>query len=487
MSEERSPLLRASGVVVSAQGVVLVAGLVRGVAAARLVAPAEFGVFVVAAAFLGFLELATQPGLNDAVVAASRRPSNRVLRTVWSLNLLRGLILTALLFLLAPTMAALVAIPAAVPAIQVVAVAPLLRSLQSLQPVLDQRQGRLGPMAAVTSAGALSGLVGTIIGGLVIPSAAGLAIGFGTEAFARLVVSFARRGFTPGLSADVAGTRHLFRFASWRFGSNLVTYAAMNVDDLVVGRLAGAAPAGGYRLGYRLSSAATADFPYVLGQVMFPTFRRIAARGRGELSSAYCMYAGSVVLVAAVLGATAVPVAPYLIVFLLGPEYIFIVGAFSIFLAGGLVRAVLSSAVPLFLGAGIPRSETAMQGMRLVVLLLGLAALAPRFGLTGAAWASTLSAVAALGPWATGLSRLAVDRGMVITSMLRRLVPAALSALIATLVVRLMPNLAGAAAGLAFGLTSAGLYMKFVDRRLLGDVRDLLRLNPMEEERDDAE
>ena len=481
------PVLRASGAVMGGHGTVLIAGILRGIIAARLVSPTEFGTYVVAAAFLGFLEVATQPGLQEAVVAARHRPEPRVLRTVWTLNIARGLALAAATFIGAPYLAALVRIPEASAALQLLALVPLLRGLQSLEPSLRQRETRLGLLSGVAGMGAITGLLGTAVGGWILPTAVGLSIGLVVESVARVLVSYTRGGFVPGVGFALRDSVKLVRFASWRFGSNLVTYASMNLDDLVVGRLVGPAPAGGYRIGYRLSSAATADLPYMLGHVMLPTFRQMLHAQPGMLRTTYVRYAGTIVAVGTTLAFAVAPVTEPLIVALLGADWRFVTGPFLIFLGGGIIRAVLSSGVPVFLGCGEPRFDTTMQAVRLVALIVALVLLAPTYGLMGAAWASAISAAFALAPWAWGMRALDLHPAATAGRLLVCVAPG-LTALSVSLIARLSlgDSLAAAVVAVPAALTAALVYALLVDRRIIRDVRWLAGLGAQPNEGEHA-
>lgn len=483
----RGSIPRATGAVLGGQGSVLAAGILRGIIAARLVSPSEFGTYVVAAAFLGFLEVATQPGLLEALVATDRRPRRRVLRTVWTLNVMRGMALAAVTYLVAPVLAQAVGIPGATSALQVLCLVPLVRGLQSLEPTLRQRETRLALFSGVAAMGALAGLLGTTLGGVLLPTAVGLSFGLVAEAVVRTVTSFTRGGFSPGLGFAFKESADLVRFASWRFGSNLVTYAAMNLDDLVVGRLVGPAAAGGYRISYRLSSAATTDLPYMLGHVMLPTFRQVLHERPDELRQTYMAYASSIVAVAGIAALALAPVAEVLIVGLLGEAWRFASGPFLVFLGAGILRAILSSGVPLFLGAGQPRLDAIMQSVRLAALLAALLILTPTFGLQGAAWASAASTGAAMLPWAWGMRRLDMAPGATLVRLATCLAPGVI-ALGASWAIQTAfgPRLATGILAIAVGIAAATAYVYVIDRRLLDDARSLSRLGTAARRDDDA-
>lgn len=382
-----------------AQIIVVASAALRAVAGARLVTPSEFGVYAVAIAAYGVLDAMTQPGISDAIVAAPEKPRATVLRTLWSILFVRGVILSGSLFVAAPVVARLLGIQEAGPVLRLIAIAPLLRSLTSLWPAVAQRSLRLGPLAAMNLTGALAGLLGTVVGAFVWRSAQGLAVGVVAEAAARTLVSY-WGDRAPRLRLQLREVTSYLRFASWRFGSSLLAYAAMNLDDLIVGALGGARAAGGYRIGYRLASAPISEPFAVLGQLAVPGIAAMERAGTGQTRLAYLSYVRLCAATTGAVAAVTIPLAPGLVSGILGEQWSFIVAPFRIFAIGAVGRAIMATGGHLFIGIGRPAAVAVNQAVRLAVLIIGLLVAVPIYGVLGAAWASTGSVAFGMATWA---------------------------------------------------------------------------------------
>src|SRR5215207_10166080 len=98
--------------------------MIRLLVLAILLRPADFGLIAIALAATGFLLNLTNLGLIPAVVQADNMDDARY-DAVWTFDVTRSVIITAMTILLAPLIAKIFAEPHAVPIIQVLALRPL--------------------------------------------------------------------------------------------------------------------------------------------------------------------------------------------------------------------------------------------------------------------------------------------------------------------------------------------------------------------------
>ncbi|MCH8844536.1 MAG: oligosaccharide flippase family protein [SAR324 cluster bacterium] len=82
-------------------------GLLRNVVLARMLTPGDFGLLGIAVLTAGFLEVFTRSGLEHSVIQRSQ-VSRHELNALWTFDALRGLLLSALMFLAAPAIGAVV-------------------------------------------------------------------------------------------------------------------------------------------------------------------------------------------------------------------------------------------------------------------------------------------------------------------------------------------------------------------------------------------
>ena len=120
--------------------------MVRLLVLAILLTPADFGLIAIALAATGFLLNLTNFGLIPAVVQAENMDDARY-DAVWTFDMTRSAIVTALTVVLAPLIAQIFAEPQAVPIIQVLALRPLIESLMSIKVAALNRNLTFRPLA----------------------------------------------------------------------------------------------------------------------------------------------------------------------------------------------------------------------------------------------------------------------------------------------------------------------------------------------------
>lgn len=280
---------------------------------ARVLVPEDFGTFAVVAFVVTLVGPLADFGLGPALVQQPQQPTDRELRTVFSLQVGFALVLTAAIWLLAPLVT--VVAPSLPPdidwMIRVTALILPLISVRALPAAMMSRVLRFGPLAAievvqqivyfVTAISlALAGygawsfiwaVVGhTAIGAVLANIAWGRRIGFGFDR------KIARRMLGFGLPYQATGI--------------LVTSREALVP--VFGGLAGGLAAIGYlQFGVRLGRLA-GSVDDIIGRVAFPAFSRLQG-DPVRLNRALIVSVETTSLMLAALLAWAIAVAPTLI------------------------------------------------------------------------------------------------------------------------------------------------------------------------------
>lgn len=403
--------------------------IVRTVIVARLIAPMEFGLFALVTAILAGLEVTTRPGLYDALIQKQGDDPDAV-HTVWTAMLIRSLLIAVLLFLVSAPLGAFFDAPRLVPLLRAMAVAPIIQGTASLSVVLEQRRINLAPLVGVNLASVFADALVSIGLALLLGNAWSLVIGSLVSAVIYTSSSYVIGSFRPRLNLDRKRLHELLSFGRWRFASNVLWYIATQVDDLVVGRLAGQAPLGLYRMAYRLGNVPTTEISGAIGNIAFPAFARKFETASATLGADYERYlrlsSGLAFFAAGMVAVTAVP----LLQVMLGDEWLPAAAPLAILAIGGAIRAVVATGGFLFLGGGMPNLDTGMQAVRVATLTLTLILVVP-FGIVGAAVASLLSTLATVPVWIYGLRRLDLPWDSLLRDVGRRMLPAVTAGIVA--------------------------------------------------------
>jgi O-antigen/teichoic acid export membrane protein len=275
---EREPLAttaaRGVGILVSRTLVLqlLTAGVT--LVLARLLSPADYGLFALAAAVQSVAQVASGAGLSAALIRQPDDPTPQQQRAVSGFLFSTGLAFAALTAAIA--LAGLPAAGVRAEALGVIAVTALavpLYALRAVPMVLLERHLRFGRVAVVETAETLAFNAFALLGAIAGLGAYSLAGGVPAAAAAGLLVVRSLHRPGPGLSFDLGVVRPLAHFglrASALQGLNLVR--GLGFVTLITA-IAGPATAGFYGMASRLFAFPTA-LASAVQRVSFPALSR---------------------------------------------------------------------------------------------------------------------------------------------------------------------------------------------------------------------
>lgn len=255
-----------------ASGKVLV--LVTMAVLARLLTPEEFGIVGFATLAVGYLSVLKELGLGAAVIQR-RDDVEESAQTVYTINLVVGLFLTAAAFLTAPLIAEFFREPLVTPILRVLSFTFILESLGAIHIVLLKRDLAFRrKLAPDIGRAAVKGVV----------SIAAAAAGFGVWALiwgqlagvlAAVILSWAVMPWRPTFTIHRRLIRPLLGFGGPLVFTNLQYAIWSNLDYVVVGRLLGDTALGIYTLAYRLPELLIQSVWRVLAQAVFPVLSKV--------------------------------------------------------------------------------------------------------------------------------------------------------------------------------------------------------------------
>lgn len=245
---------------------------------ARILAPEHFGALAIALVVQTIAANMSELGATAAIGRADRAPE-KIAPTVFTFSLLSSTFFAGAVAYLAPPLAALMGDPSAAPVIQVMSITIFLGGCSGVPAAMVWREYLQRPRAIVEVTGAVVALVA------VIPMALG---GWGAFALVwsrvlgQIVVTVGYWIITPqrfGLGFDRSVAAHVLRIGLPLAAANLVVYATLNLDYVLIGRQLGAAELGVYLLAFSLASLPSNLITAVIRTVAVPTFGRLHAAG----------------------------------------------------------------------------------------------------------------------------------------------------------------------------------------------------------------
>jgi O-antigen/teichoic acid export membrane protein/glycosyltransferase involved in cell wall biosynthesis len=344
--------VRAASVMVVSNGVQLAIAAGAVAVLARLLVPADFGIFAMVAVVLGLVANLRDFGIPAATIQSRDLGDGEVSRLFW-LSLKLSVLLAVCTIAAAPLLARFFREPALVGITVAMAFGSLLAAAGALHMGLLAREMRFSAVAATETSAALFGAVVGI-------AAALRGLGYWSLVLQHVAMMLVLGGlpwllcrWRPGRSQDSARARigSLLSYGTNLSLARVVTYAGQNMGFLVVGRALGAGALGLYQSAARWATLPVLQVFRPLDQVVVSALRPLRGepdRYRAAMSGTIRATAAFVLPIVALLGV----VAHDAVSFLLGPKWIEAVPLFRVLAAAAFLDVVRLSGKWLHLSEG---------------------------------------------------------------------------------------------------------------------------------------
>ncbi|KAA9340710.1 lipopolysaccharide biosynthesis protein [Adhaeribacter soli] len=358
---------------------------------ARLISPKEFGVVGMAVIAIEFSKMFTQMGVGPAIVQR-KELEDRHLATGFTMSLLMGLCFATTLFLGAPMLATFFRMEGLQEVLRTVSLIFLIDSFTLVGQALLQRAMKFKVIAGIDVASYAIGygIVGITLGYL----------GYGKWALvtallsqsllhAILVVIIQPYPKTPKL--DRNAFKELLHFGGGFTLARIGNYIALQGDNLVIGRMLGAAALGIYGRAYQFMVMPAALFGTALDQSLFPAMAKVQD-DKQRLGKAFLTGVGFIALAGIPLSVLLVFLAPEIVLVLLGPKWVGVTLPFQILASGLLFRMSYKMSDTLVRATGAVYKRAWRQLIYGVMVVLG-SYIGQFWGLYGVAWGVAIALI----------------------------------------------------------------------------------------------
>lgn len=241
---------------------------------ARMLLPADFGVFGKTVALTGFITVLRSGGLSLATVQRAEINHEQVSTLFW-LNVALGLGAATLLAALSPLMAWFYHDPRVLWLVIALAGSIITDSLAIQHTALMQRQMRFGTIGTAT-------VTARIVGFVVAFYAAWMGAGYWALAIQYYGTSLTMLGmivwscrWVPGLPRRGTGVAPMVKLGANASGFNILTFANRNVDNILIGRYVSDIALGFYSQAYRLLLMPVQQINAPISSVVVPGLSRL--------------------------------------------------------------------------------------------------------------------------------------------------------------------------------------------------------------------
>lgn len=365
--------------------------IARLIILARVLAPNDFGLLGIALLAMMTMETFSQTGFQQALIQKKGNIKD-YLDAVWTVSALRGLMLFAILFFIAPYIAAFFNAPVATPIIRIIGLASLLQGLTNIGVIYFQKELEFNKQFIYRASGTLADFVVAVAAALILRSVWALVFGLLAGNLVRLIVSYLVHPYHPHFKLDLAKTKELFGFGKWILGSSILMFLITQGDDIFVGKLLGVTLLGFYQMAYRFSNAPATEISHVISQVTFPAYSKLQDK-LPVLRETYLKVLQLTAFIAIPLAGGIFILVPEFTQIFLTPKWLPMVPATQVLALYGLLRALGATTGGLFMAVGKPEMRTKIQSAQLILLAILIYPLTMHWGILGTSMAVTAYAL----------------------------------------------------------------------------------------------
>jgi O-antigen/teichoic acid export membrane protein len=347
--------------------------------------------------FMQGLQMFSDVGIGPSIIQNPRGHDPVFLNTAWTLQVIRGFVLTIVACALAAPFAAFYGHSALTALIWVASTNALLNGFNSTSLATQNRRLALGRLSIIDLASQSVSLAVMIVWVFVSPTVWGLVAGGIMGSITRLVLSHTfLPGTRNGLCWEESARTELLRFGRWIFVSSALTFAAGQADRLVFGSIATLTTLGVYAIALTVAGMPTLIIQRIGSNVLFPVYSRLRHQGqslRGGLDRARrpLLVTGGITLTALVAAG------PSAIHVMYDKRYFEAGWMLQILSLGAWAQCLSFTSGAALMALGHSRAIAAANLVKLVTFVAGVPIAYSLAGFPGAVWATVACETAKYG------------------------------------------------------------------------------------------
>lgn len=376
-------LIRGSAWMVAMRWSVRAIGIVSTIILARLLDPQDFGLVAMATVVVGLADTVFSLGVEAALIQ-NREATREDFDTAWTIQVLQGAIVAALLALAAPLAVRYYGEPRVELVLWILAAGYLVQSAQNIGVVGFQRDLQFARDFRFMVARKVVAFAITVGVALWLRSYWALVAGILAGNLVTTLLSYAMHPYRPRPS--LARWSKLWSFSQWMLVRNIGGYAMARGDEFIVGGVAGTRSMGLYSIASEISQMPSSELVAPLDRALFPGFAMIQ-RQRERLRDAFCRVLQVIALLALPLGLGLAATAPNAVRVVLGTKWVEMIPLVQVLAVAGAIASLRYTPSTVLLAVGGVRAIAFMPWINLAVFVGAALPLAHWYGLIGIAYA----------------------------------------------------------------------------------------------------
>ncbi|MBE9563541.1 MAG: oligosaccharide flippase family protein [Proteobacteria bacterium] len=350
----------------------------------RLLSPELFGIIGIVTAVLIGLEMFSDVGLRPNIIQSQRGEESAFIRTAWTIQIIRGIILAISAMAFAYPLAVINNEPSLTIIIPVAGLTAIIAGFNSTWLLVYSRRMLLGKLVILDLVSHFCSLITMMIWALYYPSVWALIAGIFANRLVKVIASHTvLSGTTMRMQWEPQAANELIRFGKWIFISTALGFLIARLDIFIFGSIAGMSMLGIYLLAKNLSRLTVEPLMKLASTILLPMYSRIIEQDTNILrtqtfkSRAMLLFLFLPPLWAVVLWGDQI------IEFLYDDRYHEAGWILKILASGMLSSSIISTITPVFLAMGDSFRNLISTTNRFILQVLGMAIGTYYAGITG--------------------------------------------------------------------------------------------------------
>ena len=349
---------------------------------ARILQPRAFGLFAMAFIAIDGFSLFKSFGIDSALVQRKDNHLDVVRDTAFFLTQAVGFTIFILFQLAAPIAAHLLHNHDVLSIMRALSVVFIFGCLGRIPNALLSKQMRFELIATIDFVASVVNSVLAVVFALISPSVWSLVWAYLFKQITMASLSWYFERYHVKWKFDWKIAKELLHFGKFMVGIGLVGYLIYNLDDIVVGRILGAAALGYYALAFNISQFINAQFIAHVGKVMFPAYVQVQNDSE-TLKRAFLKTIRFVSVISIPFGMVLLSLAHELVLGIYGEKWLPIVPLIRLFGIVQMVNPLFGCSYPVFWACGKPNIAYRLNLLTLVIETPLLIFMTKFYGLVG--------------------------------------------------------------------------------------------------------
>ncbi|MCC5853724.1 MAG: lipopolysaccharide biosynthesis protein [Alkalimonas sp.] len=364
-------------------------GIISVIIIARVLLPEDYGLIAKAIMFSSFIQMMTEFGLLTSLV---RNKNSTVgdYNTVWTLSLIRGLILGLVIAITAGFWSDFFDEPDIYPVIFAYAGVAVLHGFINVGVVDFQREMRFDRDFTFNIVARLSEFLVTVSIALIYKSYWAFPLGSLVGAFVKVLLSYYMSGFRPVLS--LVSFQKVFNFSKWFFLYESLKAVSTKLDTFLLSKMSSTESLGLYTVSKEIAGMPSTEIAMPVARASLPALAKLVDE-KVEFQKLYTSILGSVLFLAIPAAVGLSLIADFVVILLLGPNWAGAALFLQILAFVGITRVNVACAVSALAAVGradlLGRYSFYMLIIKSIALSIGIAF----YGAEGLVWGVLISSL----------------------------------------------------------------------------------------------